>query len=148
MKLFFLLQFAVFYSISSFSQHCVGQWVTFDDVTGEKRSVVELYKKDGKLYGEVVKIFPRKGEEEFPKCEKCTGSLHNKPVVGMQIVKGLTWDGEEWEGGTILDPENGKTYTVKMWIEDGNEKKLMVRGYIGPFYRTQSWYRAAKDYRQ
>jgi uncharacterized protein (DUF2147 family) len=145
MKYFFTFS-ALATMLNLFAQSCVGQWVTIDDNTGEKKSVVELVKKDGKLYGQIVYIFPRKGVEENPKCKECTGDLKNKPIVGMQIVKNLSWDGKSWEGGTILDPENGKTYTVKMWTEEGNDKKLNVRGYIGPFYRTQTWIRATKEY--
>jgi uncharacterized protein (DUF2147 family) len=133
-------------ALNLFGQSCIGQWVTIDDNTGEKKSVVELYKKDGKLYGHIVYIFPRKGVEENPKCKECSGELKNKPITGMQIVKNLKWDGSAWEGGTILDPENGKTYTVKIWTENGDEKKLNVRGYIGPLYRTQTWVKATKEY--
>ena len=64
----------------------------------------------------------------------------------MQIVRGLEWNGSEWEDGTIVDPENGKTYTVKMWIDASKPDKLNVRGYIGPFYRTQTWTRTTKDF--
>jgi uncharacterized protein (DUF2147 family) len=145
MKYFFSIS-AMAFMLNLFAQSCVGQWVTIDDNTGEKKSVVELVKKDGKLYGQIVYIFPRKGVEENAKCKECTGDLKNKPILGMQIVKNLSWNGTSWENGTILDPENGKTYTVKMWTEEGNDKKLNVRGYIGPFYRTQTWIRATKEY--
>ena len=56
-------------------------------------------------------------------------------------MRSLKWDGEEWEGGTIVDPENGKVYTVKMWLEEGNANLLNVRGYVGPIFRTQKWVR-------
>lgn len=129
----------LFTSINSFSQTCVGKWVTIDDATGKKKSMVELYKVDGKLYGKIVYLFPREGREENPKCKKCTDDRKDQPLVGLQIVRGLKWDGSFWEEGTIVDPENGKIYTVKMWLEEGNSNYLNVRGYIGPFYRTQKW---------
>jgi uncharacterized protein (DUF2147 family) len=56
-------------------------------------------------------------------------------------VRGCKWDGTEWEGGTIVDPENGKVYTVKIWMDENNPNKLNVRGYIGIFFRTQTWER-------
>ena len=68
--------------------------------------------------------------------------LKDKPMVGMTLISGVKKaEGKEvWEGGKILDPENGKTYTVRLTpIEDG--KKLEVRGSIGPFWRTQTWVR-------
>ncbi len=120
---------------------CVGTWITIDDATGKKKSKVELYKKDGKLYGKIVYLYPREGREENPKCTKCTGDRKNQPLMNLQIVRGLTWDGDEWKSGTIVDPENGKVYTCGIWLEEGNSDKLNVRGYVGPFFRTQQWVR-------
>ncbi|MEY3238337.1 MAG: hypothetical protein RI883_2438 [Bacteroidota bacterium] len=129
----------LFLSMNSFAQTCVGKWVTIDDETNKKKSIVELYKSDGKLYGKITYLFPREGREPNAKCTKCTDDRKNLPLVGLQIVRGCKWDGTQWEDGTIIDPENGKVYTVKMWLEAGNSNYLNVRGYIGPFYRTQKW---------
>lgn len=136
-----LLIVGLFVSILSFSQTCSGKWTTIDDETGKKKSIVELYKVDGKLYGKITYLYPREGREENPKCTKCTDDRKNKPLIGLQIVRNLKWDGEEWYGGTIVDPENGKIYTVKIWLNPDNPNKLNVRGYIGPFFRTQEWIR-------
>jgi uncharacterized protein (DUF2147 family) len=133
---------ALVVSVSSFAQTCVGKWTTIDDETNKKKSIVELYKADGKLYGKITYLYPREGREENPKCTKCTDDRKNKPLVGLQIVRNLKWDGEEWYGGSIVDPENGKIYTVKIWLNPDNSDKLNVRGYIGPFFRTQEWIRA------
>jgi len=142
----FILLFSLLFTANSFAQSCLGQWVTIDDETGEKKSVVELYKKDDKMYGKIVYLFPRKGIEKNPKCKECSGDLKNKPIEGMVIAKNLKWNESEWAGGTILDPENGKVYSVKIWINPDNSKRLNVRGYIGPFYRTQTWIKAEKEY--
>lgn len=123
------------------AQSCVGKWVTIDDETNKKKSIVELYKQDGKLYGKITYLFPREGREPDPKCTLCTDDRKDQPLVGLQIVRGLNWSGSVWQNGTIVDPENGKIYTVKMWLENGNANLLNVRGYIGPFYRTQKWIR-------
>jgi uncharacterized protein (DUF2147 family) len=137
----FIFIIALFASLTSFSQSCVGKWITIDDETNKKKSIVELYKVDGKLYGKIIYLFPREGREDDPKCKKCTDDRKDQPLVGLQIVRSLEWDGEEWEGGTIVDPEIGKIYTVKMWLVEGNANLLNVRGYIGPLYRTQKWVR-------
>ena len=129
----------LFLSVNSMAQTCVGKWVTIDDETNKKKSIVELYKSDGKLYGKITYLFPREGREPNAKCTKCTDDRKNLPLLGLQIVRGCKWDGTQWEGGTIIDPENGKLYTVKMWLEPDNSNYLNVRGYIGPFYRTQKW---------
>lgn len=64
--------------------------------------------------------------------------------MGMLIVKQMQWDGSQWENGTILDPDNGKTYDCTMWLNASDKDKLNVRGYIGPFFRTQEWIRTDK----
>jgi uncharacterized protein (DUF2147 family) len=139
-NLVLLLAFSVIGNLA-ISQTCVGKWTTIDDETGKKKSTVELYKYKDHLYGKIVYLYPREGREENPVCKKCTDDRKNKPLVGLQIVRYLTWDGSEWEGGTIVDPENGKIYSTKMWLDESNPNKLYVRGYIGPFFRTQTWLR-------
>lgn len=121
------------------AQSCLGTWITIDDKTGKKKSKVELYKIGDKLYGKVVYLFPREGREPNPTCKKCTDDRKNQPLEGLQIIRGMEWDGGEWEDGTILDPENGKVYNCAIWIDKEDYSKLHVRGYVGPFYRTQTW---------
>jgi uncharacterized protein (DUF2147 family) len=142
-RLIYLLFFCSI-GFCSKAQSCTGLWITIDDATGYKKSIVELYKKEGVLYGKVVYIYTRGKDGPNSKCTECTGKLHNQPVLGMLIVKQLQWDGTEWEGGTILDPDNGKNYTCSLWLNENNKDKLNVRGYIGPFYRTQEWIRTDK----
>lgn len=121
----------------------VGFWRTIDDETGQPKSVVQIYEEDGSLYGDVVEILdagedaPRNEAGEII-CEVCDGARKDQPVEGMNILWDLEQDGDEWNGGRILDPENGKTYKVKMWLEEGG---LMVRGYIGfsLLGRSQQW---------
>lgn len=129
----------VLMSMSLFGQSCVGVWDTYDDKTGKKKSKVELYKKDGKLYGKITYLYPREGRGPNPKCTKCEGNLKDKPLNGLILLGGLTWNGSEWEDGYIVDPETGKQYTLKLWIDPDNPDVLNVRGYIGFFYRTQTW---------
>ena len=139
-----LILFAVMVHLQLSAQSCIGYWITIDDESGLKKSIVELYKKDEKMFGKVVYIYKRGKDGPHSLCDQCEGSLKNKPVMGMQIVKNLSWDGSEWEGGTILDPDNGKVYDAKIWINSENYAKLNVRGYIGPFFRTQTWLKTEK----
>ena len=120
----------------------VGLWKTIDDNTGKPRGLVRIIEVNGEYQGKVEKIFSKPGEEPDPKCEKCDGARHNQPVIGMTILWGLTKQGDEYQGGEILDPENGKVYRAKMKL-DGDEGKLGVRGFIGfsLFGRTQTWVR-------
>ena len=127
--------------LNGMAQSCIGKWITIDDETGKQKSIVELYKQNDKLYGKITYLFPREGRGPNPKCTKCTDDRKDQPLVGLQIVRNLKWDGSTWNSGTIVDPENGKIYDVKMWLDEENKDRLNVRGYIGPFFRTQTWKR-------
>ena len=135
----------VFLALSGMAQSCVGKWITIDDETGKQKSIVGLYKQNDKLYGKITYLFPREGRGPNPKCTKCTDDRKDQPLVGLQIVRNLKWDGSTWNSGTIVDPENGKIYDVKMWLDEENKDRLNVRGYIGPFFRTQTWKRLETD---
>ena len=133
--------FGLFFMLTSlmYAQSPIGTWKTIDDETKQAKSYVEIFEKDGKLYGKVTKILT-KGKENA-KCTDCSGALKNKPILGMQILSGLKKDGKEWNGGKIIDPNSGKEYKAKMSL-NGNDK-LDVRGFIGISLvgRTQTWQR-------
>jgi uncharacterized protein (DUF2147 family) len=120
----------------------VGLWKTIDDHTGKPRSLVRVIQVDQEYQAKVEKIFPKPGEEPNPRCEKCEGARHDQPVIGMTISWGLKKQDDDYQGGEILDPENGKVYRVKMKLHDGG-KTLQVRGFIGfsLLGRTQIWIR-------
>ena len=139
-KYFFTLLFVMAAGVfSATAQGVIGQWKTIDDETGEAKSIVEIYEKDGKIYGKVIKILnPAKRDA---KCTECKGSDKNKPILGMVIIKGLERDDDEYTDGKILDPNNGKLYSCTIKL-DGKDK-LEVRGYIGFSFigRSQTWTR-------
>jgi uncharacterized protein (DUF2147 family) len=117
----------------------VGKWNTVNNKTGKVESQVEIYQEGGKLFGKIVALSQPTDDKGQPKrCTKCTGDDKDKPIVGLVIIKGLTPSGERFKGGTITDPADGKVYTAEVWPEDG---RLKVRGYLGPFYKTQTWQR-------
>lgn len=116
----------------------VGKWKSIDDETGNPKSIILVYEKDGKFYGKIDSLIRKPGEDPDPICDKCPDDDPRKDqkVLGMEIVKDMEKDGDEYKDGTILDPKKGKIYDCKMWIEEGN---LKVRGYILFFFRTQTW---------
>jgi uncharacterized protein (DUF2147 family) len=128
----------LFIPVASFSQDIKGKWSTIDDNTGEQKSVVDIFERGGKWYGKVVKVIVKAGEDPDPVCDKCPEDdfRYNKKIIGMEILKDLEKSGKEYENGHILDPEIGKIYKCKLWVENG---ELKVRGFWGPFYRTQTW---------
>jgi uncharacterized protein (DUF2147 family) len=118
----------------------VGTWRTYDDADGKESGAVTIFERDGMLYGNVTAITdPAKAAAV---CSKCTGDRKDQKVLGLQILRGMKRDGNEWDGGEILDPKNGETYRCTMHVEDGGQK-LLVRGYLGIslFGRTQTWLR-------
>ena len=135
---------ALFAAGSSFAQMTpVGTWHSIDDKTGEAKAEIQIVDKDGVLTGRVVKTL-RSDPNAKKICDDCKDDRKGQAIAGMEIIRGVKADtsGENlWaSGGKILDPENGKEYTVKMVPLEGG-KKLQVRGFIGPFYRTQVWLR-------
>ncbi len=118
----------------------VGLWKTIDDETGQPKSLVRIAEDGGALTGRVEKLLDPAKQDA--KCEKCKDARKDQPVLGMTIIEGAKKDADEpyWAGGTILDPNNGKTYRLRLTPKNGG-KTLQVRGYIGPFYRNQTWLR-------
>lgn len=132
--------FSILLSLQSLADGSVyGKWKTIDE-QGKAKSIVEITLEGDSASGQVIEIFDP--EKVHAVCEKCKGEMANKPILGMKILSGLkeTTKGEEWGGGEILDPNNGKTYRCLMRPKEGG-KKLEVRGYIGfsLFGRTQVW---------
>lgn len=119
----------------------VGVWRTIDDKTGETASEVRITEAAGVLSGRIEKLL-RKTAKQDSVCDKCTDDRKDQRVLGMEIIRGAKKsDGQDvWEGGKILDPDNGKEYTLRLTPMDGG-KKLEVRGYIAFFFRNQTWMR-------
>ena len=136
------LLFSLFFFSFCFAQDTsiVGKWKTIDDETKEPKSIVEIYEKDGKYFGQIKELFRKPGEDPDPTCDKCADDDPRKDQLtkGMIIIEDMVQAGDKYEDGTILDPKNGKVYDCKLWIKEG---KLMVRGYIAFFFRTQTWHR-------
>lgn len=121
--------------VLSFAQ-IEGKWKTIDDETKQAKSIVEIYKKsDGKYYGKVSQLLIKPAD---PNCTACKDDRKGKPILGMEIIRGLKKDDNEFTGGTITDPKTGKTYKCTITRE---ADQLNVRGYIGLSLigRTQTW---------
>lgn len=117
-----------------------GVWETIDDHTNAPKSHIRIYEENGALYGKVETLIAP--PEPNPVCMKCSDERKDQPIRGMVIIKNMRRVGDSWEGGRILDPENGKEYRGKLTLTDGG-KKLDVRGFVGISLlgRTQTWNR-------
>jgi len=122
-----------------------GLWKTVDDSTKVEKSLVRITEAGGVFTGRIEKLLDPAVKPDAV-CDECTGELKGKPVVGLTIIRNIKKNAETdglWDGGTIFDPNNGKTYKLRLKpSEDG--KKLEMRGYIGTpmFGRSQIWIRA------
>ena len=117
----------------------VGLWRTIDDQTRQEKSLVRIFERDGALFGRIERILT---DQSDAKCTKCVDERRDQPVLGMTIITGMRRAGEQWEGGRILDPNNGKVYASLMRLLEGG-RKLEVRGYVGSAIlgRSQVWLR-------
>lgn len=122
------------------AQSVFGKWKTIDDRTGKPKGLIEIYKKDGLMYGKILKVL-EEGREDVT-CIKCDGDLKDKPVVGITLIKGGKKNEEgEWKGKYLFDPEQAMTFRFKIWLNPENSDELKVRGYLAFLYRTQTWVR-------
>ena len=137
-KIILLLLITINYTVNS--QTIFGKWHSFNDETQEIESVIEVYEKDGKAFAKIIEI--KNPDRKTAVCDMCKGSNKDKPILGMEILSGLQMNDDEWSGGKILDPKNGKEY--KCYIKLVEDNKLKIRGYIGfsLLGRTAYWQRA------
>jgi len=140
MKNVALLMLICFAFAKAYSQDVTGKWKTIDDKSGEVKSHVEIYKQGNKYYGKVLKVLSKNAPADA-KCEACEGRLKDQPIEGMVIINGLEKKGKMYKDGVVIDPENGKSYECKIWLNEDNPDLLMVRGYVLFLYRTQTWER-------
>ena len=118
----------------------VGTWHSIDDANGKPKAEIIIRDSGGVLVGKVERSLQAPSAE--PLCNLCTDDRKGQPKIGLEIIRGAQRSGADavWEGGTIVDPENGKVYKLRLTPQDGG-KALQVRGYIGPFFRNQLWQR-------
>lgn len=141
MRKYLVLLFAlVALSVQAQVSAILGDWRTVDDKTGEKRSIVTIYKgQDGLYYGKISKMLMYTDLDL--KCDQCKGEDYNAPIVGLVIIRGMRAEKGELVGGKVLDPESGKFYYGKIYLKDG---KLVLRGSLdkrGFLGRNQTWVR-------
>jgi len=119
----------------------VGRWHSIDDETKEVKSEIVITDNGGVLTGRIEKLL-RKGADQTRRCTECTDDRKDQPLIGLEIIRGAKKvEGKDvWEGGQILDPENGKSYNLRLTPVEGG-KKLDVRGSILFIGRTQTWVR-------
>jgi len=136
MKKIITLCLGALFAITAQAQNeIVGKWNASD---GE--AVVEMYQSKGTYSGKIIWLKNGKNSDGTDKTDSKNPdkSKRNKTIKGLNIVSGLKYDGSEWDGGKVYDPESGRTYKCSVRLEGG---KLKLKGKWGPFSRTQTWTR-------
>jgi uncharacterized protein (DUF2147 family) len=123
-----------------FGQNVQGKWRTIDHESGKAKSVVEIYERNGKIYGKIIEVLNRENPEELI-CDGCPEDWKNKSILGLEIIRNLEKDDDGWYADdAIIDPERKKVYDCRLWREGDI---LKVRGYLGWLYSTQEWERVS-----
>jgi uncharacterized protein (DUF2147 family) len=113
-----------------------GRWRIIDDETGQQKGVIRIMVRGDTVTGAL------EAPQSHDICTACGDDRRNHPIDGLEIIRGARRDGDRWTDGTILNPNNGKTYGVDLSVAEGG-RVLRVRGYLGISLlgRTQSWTR-------
>ena len=136
------LSLGLFAAIAHAQATPAGLWKSIDDESKKEKSLIRITESGGVFTGKLEKLLDPSAKPDAV-CDKCSDERKDKPIVGMTLIKGVKQNADDkakWDGGEILDPNNGKTYKVRLTPIDGG-KTLEVRGFIGPFYRNQTWTR-------
>ncbi|MDT0650163.1 DUF2147 domain-containing protein [Autumnicola edwardsiae] len=134
LSVLFILGFSLLNIIQA--QTVFGKWENRND-EGKVNSIIEVYEEENEVFGRIGRII--KEEDRDKRCTECEGDLHNKPLEGMVIMRGLEKEDDGYEDGVIIDPESGKEYKCRIWLDPENPDKLYVRGYLAFFYKTKIW---------
>jgi uncharacterized protein (DUF2147 family) len=146
---FLFIQAIFFFSLPGLAQTSpVGLWQSVDDATGKPRAEIRISEASGVLTGRIERsLLPTPIPIPTPAgavllCTLCQDDRKDKPLIGMEIIRQMKAgsDAQTWEGGEILDPDKGKVFKLRLQLQDGG-KKMQVRGYIGLFFRNQTWVR-------
>ncbi|MDT0686511.1 DUF2147 domain-containing protein [Autumnicola psychrophila] len=131
---FFVLGLYLFTPLQA--QTVFGKWENRNE-DGKVNSVIEVYEQDNEVFGKIKRIMKEKDRDR--RCTACEGALHNRPLEGLVIMRGLERADDGYEDGVVIDPKSGKEYRCKIWLDPENPDKLHVRGYIAFFYKTKVW---------
>ena len=139
LKNLYLLGLLIFYILPIQSQSIIGKWRTLHEKTGKPVSIVEFYNNNGKVFGKIIDILEKEHKNDL--CLKCKGSEKNTPILGLEIVKGLEKNNNEYNNGTIFHPVIGREFKCTIHFSEKDFNKIYVRGHFLFFYKTQLWER-------
>jgi len=115
----------------------LGVWLT------QGKDEIRIYKERDRYFGKPV---VKPGNETRLDLNNPDEALRSRPLLHVEILKDFEYRGENrWGGGTIYDPDNGKTYRCQITLKNANTIK--VRGYVGVSLlgRTEYWRRVSEE---
>lgn len=136
----------VFLMFIGFTSHGYAQSIE-DTILGtwlntEGTAQIEIMKSGNEYLGKIIALeVGKEGGDLVTDTNNSDPELQKRPLKGLTILEGLNYKKGAWEGGTIYDPESGKTYSCEVKLK--NDKILEVKGYIGFSWvgRTVEWTR-------
>lgn len=131
-----------FISSMLYAQDLTGKWTSYKK--GVAESIVEIYEDHGAFFGKIIKVLNTPDGNTNPLCKKCKGELKNTPIVGLVIIRDMVKVGKIYSRGTILNPNNGKVYSLKLSFPENDPNTLIVKGSVGPISETQHWKRVSQ----
>lgn len=142
MKTFLFLLCATFFAGPAFATEgaddIVGIWINHSG-----KGQIQIYRDGNKYFGKIIWLKEPNTPQGVPKTDSKNPnkSLQSRPILGAVILRDFTFHNNEWSGGYVYDPANGKEYRCFMKMKDN--KTLSVRGYIGISLlgRTEEWTR-------
>jgi uncharacterized protein (DUF2147 family) len=140
---FLFIQAMFFFSLPVLAQTSpVGLWQSIDDATGKPRAEIRISEASGVLTGRIERSLLPTPAGAVVLCTLCQDDRKDKPLIDMEIIRQMRAgsDAQTWQGGEILDPDKGKVFKLRLQLQEGG-KKMQVRGYIGLFFRNQTWVR-------
>ena len=137
-KLFVGMMFMLAPLCAALAQDVVGKWKLEDG-----SAIVEVYKQGDVFNGKIVWLQHPTEADGSPAVDNNNpdAKLRTRKLIGLNMLSGLKKTGDEYSGGTIYDPGNGKTYNCSMKVEGDILKvrgSLDKRGLLG---RTMDWFR-------
>ena len=106
-----------------------GLWQKLDKDTNQPVTWFLFVERGGVYEGHIARLFPQQGEKLNPVCTHCTDDRKGAPMLGLAFVRGMKRAGREYEGGTVLDPRDGKIYSAVMTL-DPAKQTLTLRGHV------------------
>ncbi|WP_018612129.1 DUF2147 domain-containing protein [Segetibacter koreensis] len=123
----FIFVFSAYQLFAAFNADAIlGVWAN-----STNKGHIQIYKNNGKYYGKIIWLKHPYDKTGSPKVDfkNPDENVRNNKLLGLIMLRDFIFDNEEWKGGKIYNPQDGKEYKSSIKLTD--QKTMSVRGYIG-----------------